>query len=212
MSDQEYIYDPTPYRGERPWRRWLGYAAAFAIGVVVGAVVIGRGRPAPERETASTAEAPVPEVAPEAPAAEPEAALTAEAGEDVMVMTEPPAVQPRTPAAPSRPSPAEVAPSPGGPGLPAGDVHRVVTRHLAGIQNEYRAALKNNPSLAGGKISVRFTISAAGTVTSAEVLADTVGSPAFAAAVLRRVRTWKFPRARGEATVIYPFVFVSTGA
>jgi hypothetical protein len=48
-------------------------------------------------------------------------------------------------------------------------------------------------------------------VTSAEIVEDTVGSGELRDGILRRVRTWKFPRARGESTVVYPFVFVASG-
>jgi hypothetical protein len=49
-------------------------------------------------------------------------------------------------------------------------------------------------------------------VTSAEIVEDTLGSAGLRAGILRRVRSWKFPRARGEATVVYPFVFVAGGS
>jgi TonB family protein len=113
----------------------------------------------------------------------------------------------------SRPEPTPTVPRtpPGrrGQGLPPETINKNITQHLAGIQNEYHAVLKNNPSLGGGKITVRFTVSPRGDVTAAEVVDDSVGNPALSAAVLRRVRGWKFPQADAETTVVYPFVFAA---
>jgi TonB family protein len=199
---------------------WLGYAAAFVVGVFVGALLFSRGcLCAPEEEkpeeTAATAEAVAAdaETAEEVPAT-PETAATA--GEDVIVF-EVPARAPASPAAPAPPAaptpapPRKARPRPAEKGLTADEINRTITKRRAGIQSEYNSLLKKNPTLGGGKISVRFTISSGGDVTSAEVVEDTLGSPELAAAIVRRVRTWKFPRARGESTVVYPFVFVAGG-
>jgi len=87
----------------------------------------------------------------------------------------------------------------------------VIRRHLSGIQNAYNTALKQNPNLGGGKIVVRFTISADGGVTSASCVSDTVSCGSLTSSILSRIRSWKFPPiASGEVTVVYPFVFVAT--
>ena len=84
----------------------------------------------------------------------------------------------------------------------------VIQRHLAGIENAYNSALKRNPNLDSGKITLRFTISPAGEVTYAEIIQDTLGAPAVNDAVLSRVKCWRFPPTGGEdVVVIYPFVF-----
>jgi TonB family protein len=205
--------DMYPYR-ERRGANWLGYAAAFALGVLVGALLFSRGcRCAPEEEkpaeTAATAETAAEAEVPEEVPATPETAATAE---DVIVFEAPA----RTPAAPPPPAapparPREATPRPAGKGLTADEINRTITKRHAGIQNEYNALLKNNPTLGGGKITVRFTVSSRGDVTSAEVIEDTVGNAPLAAAILKRVRSWKFPRAQGETAVVYPFVFVAGG-
>ncbi len=87
----------------------------------------------------------------------------------------------------------------------------VIRRHLSGIQNAYNTALKQNPNLGGGKIVVRFTISASGDVTSASVVSDSMGAASLTSSILSRIRSWKFPTiASGDVTVVYPFVFVAT--
>ena len=209
--------DEGYYRHRENRYRWLGYAATFGLGVVVGALLFSRGcLCAPEEEepeeTAATAEIVAAEVPAEIPAT-PETAATAE---DVIVFEEParapatPATPPRTAPPPARP-PEVVTPRTPARGLTTDQINQTITKRRAGIKSEYNSLLKNNPTLGGGKVTVRFIISSRGDVTSAEIVEDTVGSAALRAGILRRVRTWKFPRARGESTVVYPFVFVASG-
>jgi len=219
MYDSDYDPDGSYAYRERRFK-WLGYVAAFVGGAVIGALVFGRGCPGPtekpEAETVAVAE-----TAAEVPAApEPATAATAAtAEEDAIVFEEPrdlppPTITPaRPPAAEKPPSkPREVTPRPTGQGLKPPEINRVITKRLSGIQSEFNVILKNNPNLRGGKISVRFTISSRGAVTSAEVVEDTIGNAELRAGVLRRVRSWNFPASGGESTVIYPFVFVASGA
>ncbi len=208
-SDEEGYYRYRERRG-----KWLGYAAVFGLGVVVGALLFSRGcLCAPEEEepeeTAATAETAAAEVPEEVPAA-PETAATAE---DVIVFEEParaPATPPQPAPPPARP-PEVVTPRTPARGLTTDQINQTITKRRAGIKSEYDALLKNNPTLGGGKVTVRFTISSRGDVTSAEIAEDTLGSAELRAGILRRVRSWKFPRAQGEATVVYPFVFVAGG-
>ena len=219
MYDSKYDPDGSYSYRERRFK-WLGYVAVFAAGVLIGALLFGRGCPAPtekpEAETVAVAETAAEVPAEPEPPATPETAATAD--EEAIVFEEPRELPPTTitPARPPTPSPTatkprEVTPRPTGRGLAPADINRVITKRLSGIQNEYNAQLKNNPHLGGGKISVRFTISSRGAVTSAEVAEDTIGNAELRAGVLRRVRSWKFPAASGESTVIYPFVFVASG-
>lgn len=213
-----YESDDSYYRPrERPGAKWLGYAAAFGLGVLVGALLFSRGcLCAPEEEepeeTAATAETVAAKVPEEIPAT-PETAATAE---DVIVF-EAPAEAPAAPAAPPRSAPPPARPpeviTPRAPArrLTTDQINQTITKRRAGIQSEYNALLKNNPTLGGGKVTVRFVISSRGDVTSAEIAEDTVGSAELRAGILRRVRSWKFPRASGESTVVYPFVFVASG-
>ncbi len=87
----------------------------------------------------------------------------------------------------------------------------IIRRHLAGIQNAYNSALKKNPTLGSGKITIRFTILADGSVGSAGIIEDTLNSPALSGSILSRVRSWRFPTVQsGSVTVVYPFVFVAS--
>ena len=214
-----YESDDSYYRPrERPGAKWLVYAVTFGLGVLVGALLFSRGcLCAPEEEepeeAAATAETVAAEVPEEIPA-KAETAATAE--EDVIVFEAPaeapsaPATPPRSTPPPSRP-PEVVTPRTPARGLTANEINQTISKRRAGIQSEYNSLLKNNPTLGGGKVTVRFVISSRGDVTSAEIVEDTVGSGALRAGILRRVRTWKFPRAQGESTVVYPFVFVASG-
>jgi TonB family protein len=221
MYDSDYDPDGSYSYRERRFK-WLAYVLAFGGGVVIGALVFGRGCPAPEEkpkaETVAVAEtAAETPAAPEPEPATPETAATAE--EDAIVFEEPnelppPKITPAKPPAAEKPprKPREVAPRPTGQGLKPPEINRVITKRLSGIQSEFNVILKNNPNLRGGKIAVRFTISSRGAVTSAEVVEDTIGNAELRAGVLRRVRSWNFPASGGESTVIYPFVFVASGA
>ncbi|HUV86470.1 MAG TPA: AgmX/PglI C-terminal domain-containing protein [bacterium] len=87
----------------------------------------------------------------------------------------------------------------------------VIRRHLVGIQNAYNSALKKNPTLGSGKITVRFNITADGSVGSASIITNTLNSPALSGSILSRIRSWRFPPVKtGSVTVVYPFVFVAS--
>lgn len=89
-------------------------------------------------------------------------------------------------------------------------IGKYIRSHLAGIQNAYNTALKQNPNLGGGKIVVRFSIAASGTVTSASIVSSTMNCPSLENAIVSRIRGWKFPTIEsGDTTIVYPFVFVS---
>lgn len=92
-----------------------------------------------------------------------------------------------------------------------GAINAKIRAHLAGIQNLYNSELKKNPNMAGGKIVVRFTIGASGSVTAASIVSNGTGSSTLASGILVRVRGWRFPAASGDVTVVYPFVFVTSG-
>jgi len=92
-----------------------------------------------------------------------------------------------------------------------GAINGKIRNHLAGIQNLYNSELKKNPNMAGGKVVVRFTIGASGSVTAASIVSNGTGSSTLASGIITRVRSWKFPQASGDVTVVYPFVFVTTG-
>ncbi len=91
-------------------------------------------------------------------------------------------------------------------------IARIVNQHKNGIEFIYKKYLKTNPSLEG-KIVVRFTIAAGGSVTACSVVSSTMGNPALEGEVCARIMTWRFPPIdAGDVTVVYPFVFFSAGA
>jgi TonB family protein len=90
-------------------------------------------------------------------------------------------------------------------------IYSIVKAHSGGIQHAYELQLKSNPGL-GGKIVVQFTISASGSVSSVSIVSSTVNNSALESAVVNRIYNWRFPPVdEGSVTVVYPFVFVSTG-
>ena len=136
MYDSDYDPDGSYSYRERRFK-WLGYVAAFVGGAVIGALVFGRGCPAPEEkpeaETVAVAEtaaetAVIPE--PEPVPATPETAATVE--EEAIVFEEPAEPPPTfTPARPPEPErtptkPREVAPRPAGKGLSASEINRAM--------------------------------------------------------------------------------------
>jgi TonB family protein len=83
----------------------------------------------------------------------------------------------------------------------------VVRRYAAGIQFCYDNELKKQAGL-GGKLVVSITVAAAGHVTGADVVKDTVGSPELVRCALAQIEAWKFPTIpEGTVTFQAPFVF-----
>ncbi len=91
-------------------------------------------------------------------------------------------------------------------------IARIVNQRKQGIEYIYKKYLKTNPTLEG-KIVVRFTIAASGSVAAASVVSSSIGNPALESEVCARIMTWRFPPIdAGDVTVVYPFVFFSAGA
>jgi len=72
----------------------------------------------------------------------------------------------------------------------------------------YEKFLERNPGLSG-KVTVRFTIAASGSVSSVSILENTTGNNELEQEIIRKVRMWQFEAiSEGDATVTYPFVFM----
>jgi TonB family protein len=90
-------------------------------------------------------------------------------------------------------------------------INEIVSSHKASIRMTYEKFLKRDPSLAG-KVTVRFTITATGSVTNITIIENTTGNTEFEQEITRKMVFWKFdPIPEGEVTVSYPFVFSSSG-
>ncbi len=102
----------------------------------------------------------------------------------------------------------EVTPTPSGSGgLTKDQIRTVVREHTAEIRSCYNKALLKDPKLAG-KVVVKFTIAADGSV-SESVSAQTDVNDALTACIVDSTKTWKFPPPGEQVTVTYPFVLRS---
>jgi outer membrane biosynthesis protein TonB len=82
-----------------------------------------------------------------------------------------------------------------------------VRRRIGAIKACYDRALKRNPNLSG-KISIRWTITPAGTVTGVEVDQDNMGDSEVTACMKTLISHWRFPApAGGSVEVSFPFLF-----
>jgi TonB family protein len=83
----------------------------------------------------------------------------------------------------------------------------VVRKYAPGIRFCYENELKKKPGL-GGKLVVAITVAAAGNVTEAAIVQDTLGSASLTACALAQIQAWRFPAIpEGVVTFRAPFVF-----
>lgn len=80
-----------------------------------------------------------------------------------------------------------------------------VRRHTSDVRACYVRALGRRPDL-GGRIEVRFTVHADGSVSAVSIERDDLGDPAMRECVESAVRSWTFPAGREDETVTYPFL------
>lgn len=86
-------------------------------------------------------------------------------------------------------------------------INLVVASHRASIKMSYEKFLKRDPNLKG-KIAIKITIAASGSVSSVVVVENTTGNHEFELEVVRKIQLWQFePVTDGDVTVSYPFVF-----
>ena len=75
----------------------------------------------------------------------------------------------------------------------------------------YERALKTKPTLAG-KLVVRFSITAAGTISAVDIDDDSLGAPEVGACVRAIIQRWRFaPPAEAPVELSFPFVFQAGG-
>jgi TonB family protein len=89
-------------------------------------------------------------------------------------------------------------------------VSKEVRTRIGAIKACYERALKRNPNLSG-KVKVRWTITAAGTVAAVEIEEDSLGDNEVSSCIKGLVSRWRFPApSGGSVEVVYPFVFQSS--
>ena len=88
------------------------------------------------------------------------------------------------------------------------EISRVIRAHAAVVRACYARELDRDPTLAG-RLTVTFTIAAAGTVERAAIDAgrSTLADEAVRACVVRQVQGLRFPPSSAVAHVTYPFIF-----
>ena len=91
-------------------------------------------------------------------------------------------------------------------------IDKAIRAHTAQIRYCYSRELNKNPRLFG-KVTIKFVIGAAGTVTSSTVNKSTVNNGAVENCVADRITRIQFPKPKGgvNVTVIYPFNFNAAG-
>ncbi len=94
--------------------------------------------------------------------------------------------------------------------LDASVIDSVIRRHLAQIRYCYQRELNKDPSLSG-KIVVKFTIAADGTVSDATIDSSTMNSEAVESCLCGRFLRFVFPEPEGGGIVVVTYPFVFTG-
>jgi TonB family protein len=91
-------------------------------------------------------------------------------------------------------------------------IRKVIQMNRGQIRYCYESLLNRFPKL-GGKVAVKFVITATGSVASSSVAQSTAGNAELETCVAGRVRTWKFPEPKGGGVVVvtYPFIFKQAG-
>jgi TonB family protein len=89
-------------------------------------------------------------------------------------------------------------------------VSKEVRARIGAVKACYERALKRNPNLSG-KIKVRWTITAAGTVSGVDISDDSMGDSEVSSCIKQLVARWRFPApAGGSVEVEFPFVFTAS--
>ena len=88
----------------------------------------------------------------------------------------------------------------------------MVREHGGQVRYCYERELSRTPGLAG-KVTMKWTINAAGHVVAVVVADTSLGSPAVERCLSDKVATWRFPKPKGGGVVVvnYPFVFKQAG-
>jgi hypothetical protein len=91
------------------------------------------------------------------------------------------------------------------PSVVAKEVHA----RTGAVRACYDRSLRKNPNL-NGKLKVRWTITADGSVSAVQIQEDSMRDANVAACVRSLVSRWRFPApSKGSVDVVFPFVFQS---
>lgn len=96
--------------------------------------------------------------------------------------------------------------APAGQGLSPGAISRVVMSRSGAFRACYESAAAGNPGLSG-TVSVTFSISPAGSVTSASIAGSSLNNPRVEGCVKRQFMRLHFPTADKGSNATFPFVF-----
>lgn len=96
-------------------------------------------------------------------------------------------------------------------GLDREVIAQIIKSNLGQVLYCYERQLSANPELFG-KVAVKFTIDAGGTVDSQKIGDTTLRNSAVENCILKKIAGWKFPAPTGGTKVVvsYPFLFKST--
>ena len=88
------------------------------------------------------------------------------------------------------------------------EIQRVITAHVGEIQYCYEKQLRQNSGLAG-RVVLEWVIAPSGAIGVVKVATSSLASAEATKCMMDRVKTWKFPKPRGNGgvTITYPFVF-----
>lgn len=97
-------------------------------------------------------------------------------------------------------------------GLTREEVGEVIHKHMSEIRYCYESAILRQPHIEG-KLNLAFTVEGSGAVKTVEIRSSTLADPGLDDCILRRLRSWQFPKPRGgvDVAVTYPFIFKSLG-
>jgi TonB family protein len=92
-------------------------------------------------------------------------------------------------------------------------IRRVIRSHIKEVKFCYEQELLRKPDLYG-RVTVQFTITPMGSVSSSAVQQSTMGNAKVEQCIARAVQRWEFPKPQGGGIVIvaYPFVLKASGA
>lgn len=98
------------------------------------------------------------------------------------------------------------------PGLDKEQIRETIVRYRGHVRWCFDVALGRVPGPLQGKIAMRFTIIADGSVSAPEAVQNTVGDEELAQCIATKMTTWRFPPLvdGGKVVVTYPFIFKST--